>query len=143
MYYDIFFSNPQGEIVREPDADQRKLINEFGPGVLIQFPGSNYAVVYAVKDFGAKRFHCLVTEKQLDKIEADNVPFLPFSAAGAVFKAQPQPATEDNPSPKTEPWHGKAPAHVFNPDGVVSRKGGKNYIHRVARETEEELVTEE
>jgi hypothetical protein len=137
MYYDIFFAIPQGEIITEPTVEQQALIKERGPGLLINFPGVNQTVVYAVKDFEGRRFHCLVTESQLDHIEADNVPYFTFKAAAAVFKAQPQEGED------AQPWHGKAPAHVFNPAGVVSRKGGKNYIHRVARETEELLEIEE
>jgi len=142
MYLDIFFSNPQGTIVEEPNAEQRELINEFGAGVLIDFPGGKHAVVYAVKDFGEKRFHCLVTEAQLDKIEEDNVPYLPFQAAAAVFKAQTPAATPEDPNPTVHPWHGKAPGHVFNPHGVVTRDSGKYYIHRTKAVDPDEITSE-
>lgn len=144
MYYDIFFSNPQGQIVEEPDPPV--------DGVLINFPGPLQAVVYAVSERGTKKFHCLVTEEQLQQIEDDNVPFKFFgTAAENSFKAQPGTitvlddegnvvSTEDEP---TQPWHGKAPAHVFNPAGVIYKDQGKNYIHKNKAVDPEEIGVEE
>lgn len=128
MYYDIFFQNPQAMIVSEPGESELKLINERGPGTLINFPGPKRAVVYAVSE---RRhvpgnyqpgempeqltgfLHCLVTEEQLAHIEADNVPFDFFAGADSRFKRD-----------------GK-PAHVFNPEGVCSQLNGYNVITKL------------
>lgn len=127
MYYDIFFNNPLAEIEYTPE------------GTVINFPGPKQAVVYAVSErfFPANVdppaegtpvtpelgfLHCLVTEEQLAQIEADNVAFKFFHEADGRFKNQDG-----------------SPPHVFNPAGLVSRKNGEDYIHRVGQTTDEPL----
>ena len=129
-YFDIFLSNPLAEIVAEPDPP----VN----GTLITLPGPKQMVVYAVyeplEQPGPETpegtplgkigiMHCLVTEEQLDQIEADNIPLQPWQSIDARFR---------NP-------HG-GPGHVFNPIGIRFRDEGVIKIHRV-KSSETELET--
>ena len=131
MYYDIFISNPNAEIVEEPDPPV--------DGKLINLPGPLEAVVYAVyeplEQAGEDTpegtplgkigiMHCLVTEEQLDKIEADHIPLQPWQSIDARFKNK----------------YG-GPGHVFNPIGIRFRDEGVTKIHRIkSSETEEEAT---
>jgi len=128
-YYDIFLSNPLCTFEETSD------------GVRIDMPGPKTGSVYAVsnriydgsQDYeegtpltpGVGNLHCLVTEAQLAQLEADNFPFKGFNVAENRFKR-----------------NGKWPNHVFNPAGCVYRKNGKDYIHRVGADAEEELNPE-
>lgn len=126
MYYDIFFNNPAAEVEYTSE------------GTVINFPGPKQAIVYAVSErlFPANVelpegspavselgfLHCLVTEAQLQQIEDDNITFKFFHEADARFKHADG-----------------SPAHVFNPAGLVSKKNGEDYIHRVGQTTDEPL----
>lgn len=121
MYYDIYFSNPQGHIVDEPTDEQREMISQYGPGTMIEFAGINQCVVYAISERlyppgnypegvtppGLQGFmHCLVTEAQLEKMEEDHIPFDFYFNADGRFK------------------DGGKPGHVFNPAGVLTKLNG-------------------
>lgn len=125
-YYDIFLSNPLCTFEHTSE------------GVRIDMPGPKFGYVYAVSNREIDNsleyeegdpvtikhgfLHCLVTKAQLDQLEEDNFPFKTFDVALNRYKR-----------------NGKFPNHVFNPAGCVSRRGGKDYLHRVGADAEEEL----
>lgn len=125
MYCDIFFAHPLAVIASEPDSETG--------GVVIELPGPLRAVVTAASERGTDSsvkhetgfplaatkgyIHCLVTDEQLDVIEADNVPYFTFATAPGWFKRN------------------GCPSHVYNPAGVVSRVNGKHYLYAVGSST--------
>lgn len=125
MYFDIFIPNTN---VTWEDTSE---------GVLIDLPGNRQALVYAlvqpyeqgaIEGKPAKKLnflHCLVTESQLDQIEEDNIPLLPWPAIDAKFKNE---------------FGG--PGHVFNPVGIVYRDGKDVKVNKIKSATPE-LVTAE
>ena len=122
MYFDIFI--PSANATYEHTSK----------GVLIDLPGPRQALVYALIEpyqqglsegtpaVKLNFFHCLVTEEQLDQIEEDNVPLLPYPAIDAKFKNS---------------FGG--PSHVFNPQGVVFKDGKDVKIHKIKSSTPELL----
>ena len=108
MYFDIFIPNTNATW------------EDTSKGVLIDLPGNRQALVYAIfepyeyqdGEKASKKLnflHCLVNDEQLDQIEADKIPLLPWPAINAKFK---------------NGFGG--PGHVFNPQGVVFRDGAKS-----------------
>jgi len=124
-YFDIFIANLNATW------------EDTAQGVLIDLPGPRQALVYAVvqpyeqglpEGTPANKLnfiHCLVTGEQLDQIEADNVPLLPFASVDARFR---------------NTFGG--PGHVFNPIGIRYRDGGTVKIHRIKSATPEDEVVE-
>lgn len=124
QYFDIFI--PNANVTWENTS----------AGVLIDLPGPRQALVYAVVQpyeqglaEGAPAnklnfIHCLVTEEQLDQIEEDNIPLLPYPSVDAKFKNS---------------FGG--PGHVFNPSGIVYREGKNIKLHRIKSATAEVLNT--
>jgi hypothetical protein len=126
MYLDIFIPSTNA------------VVTETSKGVLIDLPGPRQALVYALIEpyqqglpegspaVKLSFFHCLVTEEQLDQIEADNVPLLPYPSIDAKFKNS---------------FGG--PSHVFNPIGIVYRENGQKKVHRIKSAVPELLDGEE
>lgn len=126
MYYDVFFNTANVTVIDDPLQEVE--------GRILDFPGPKQAVVYALVNVmplpGAGEspigvYHCLVTEEQLDQLEADNIPMVPPSAVNNLFYNE----------------HG-GPGHVFNPEGIVFRENGKKWIHRIKSNAPEEIVDE-
>lgn len=104
MYYDIFLPGTWATVA-DPGPDA-------ATGVHLDGPGPKRCVVYACRPLNSGLLHCLVTEGQLDALDAAGIAYLNFSTIPAGDKAV-----------------GGGPAHVFG-RAVFERDGATVRMYR-------------